>query len=83
MVEEYISNLVHHIVLSFASSYYRYSLTQYPSLSRGSPNQLPYNYESLSEVNDRSDLYGKLSILEQCLDEYYEAKLLNSTSLVR
>ena len=34
--------------------------------------------DHLTPPLDRSDLYGKLSILEQCLDEYYEAKLLNS-----
>ena len=27
---------------------------------------------------DRSELYGKYSILENYLDEYFEAKLLNS-----
>ena len=30
---------------------------------------------------DRSELYGKFSILEQFLDEYFEAKLLNSSRL--
>ena len=34
--------------------------------------------DHLTPPLDKSDLYGKLSILEQCLDEYYEAKLLNS-----
>jgi len=34
--------------------------------------------DHLTPPLDRSELYGKLSKLEQSLDEYYEAKLLNS-----
>ncbi|ABM72168.1 cobalamin biosynthetic protein CobN [Prochlorococcus marinus str. MIT 9515] len=34
--------------------------------------------DHLTPPLDRSELYGNLSILEQSLDEYYEAKLLNS-----
>ena len=34
--------------------------------------------DHLTPPLDRSELYGKLSILEQLLDEYYDAKLLNS-----
>jgi len=30
---------------------------------------------------DRSELYGKYSILENYLDEYFEAKLLNSNRI--
>ncbi len=34
--------------------------------------------DHLTPPLDRSELYGKLSSLEQSVDEYYEAKLLNS-----
>tara|TARA_B100000945_G_scaffold51707_1_gene37306 strand:- start:71 stop:2521 length:2451 start_codon:yes stop_codon:yes gene_type:complete len=37
--------------------------------------------DHLTPPLDRSELYGKLSILEQFLDEYFEAKLLNSSRL--
>ena len=37
--------------------------------------------DHLTPPLDRSELYGKLSILEQTLDEYYEAKLLNSNRI--
>ena len=37
--------------------------------------------DHLTPPLDRSELYGKYSTLEQILDEYYEAKLLNSTRI--
>ena len=37
--------------------------------------------DHLTPPLDRSELYGKYSILEQYLDEYYEAKLFNSKRL--
>ena len=37
--------------------------------------------DHLTPPLDRSELYGKLSSLEQTLDEYYDAKLLNSNRL--
>ena len=37
--------------------------------------------DHLTPPLDRSELYGKYSILEQYLDEYFEAKLLNSSRI--